>query len=82
MNESLKQVLDDYYKTVREERANYRACYNSFLKYCNTRLGLYSLADLVENLTKIDIEQACKYYFEESKKATSIEAVQRFLKHI
>ncbi len=79
MNESLEQVLRDYYKTIRAERANYRACYNSFLEYCNTRLRFYSLADLAENLTKIDIEQACKYYFEESKKATSIEAVQRFL---
>lgn len=79
MNGSLKQVLDDYYKTIREGRANYRACYNSFLEYCNQSLKFYSLADLSENLTKIDIEHACKYYFEKSKKATSIEAVQRFL---
>lgn len=79
MNVSLKQVLDDYYKTIREERANYRACYNSFLEYCNLYLKFYSLADLSQNLTKIDVEQACKYYFEKSKRATSIVAIQRFL---
>lgn len=30
-------------------------------------------------LTKIEVEHACKYYFETSKKATTIEAIQRFL---
>lgn len=79
MNTPLKQVLEDYYKTIREERANYQACYKSFLEYCNQELKFYSLADLSENLTKIDVEQACKYYFETSKRATSIEAIQRFL---
>ncbi|MBD5548100.1 MAG: hypothetical protein HDQ97_11985 [Lachnospiraceae bacterium] len=79
MSTALKQALEDYYNTIREERANYRACYKSFLEYCNQELKLYSLADLSENLTKIDVEQACKYYFETSKRATSIEAIQRFL---
>ena len=79
MSTALKKALDDYYKTIKEERANYQACYKSFLEYCNQELKLYSLADLAENLTKIDIEQACKYYFETIKRATSIEAIQRFL---
>ena len=79
MSKALEQVLDDYYKTIKEERANYQACYKSFLEYCNQELKLYSLADLSKNLTKIDVEQACKYYFETSKRATSIEAIQRFL---
>lgn len=79
MSTALKRALDDYYKTIREERANYQACYKSFLEYCNQELKFYSLADLSENLTKIDVEQACKYYFETSKRATSIEAIQRFL---
>lgn len=79
MSTALKKELDDYYKTIKEERANYHACYKSFLEYCNQELKLYSLADLAQNLTKIDIEQACKYYFETSKRATSIEAIQRFL---
>lgn len=79
MSTALKQALEDYYKTIREERANYQACYKSFLQYCNQELKLYSLADLSENLTKTDVEQACKYYFETSKRATSIEAIQRFL---
>lgn len=79
MSTALKKELDDYYKAIKEERANYHACYKSFLEYCNQELKLYSLADLAQNLTKIDIEQACKYYFETSKRATSIEAIQRFL---
>lgn len=79
MSTALKRALEDYYKTIREERANYQACYKSFLEYCDQELKLYSLADLSENLTKIDVEQACKYYFETSKRATSIEAIQRFL---
>ena len=79
MSAVLKNALDDYYKTIKGERANYQACYKSFLEYCNQELKLYSLADLSANLTKIDVEQACKYYFETSKRATSIEAIQRFL---
>ena len=79
MSAVLKKALDDYYKMIKGERANYQACYKSFLEYCNQELEFYSLADLAENLTKIDVEQACKYYFETSKRATSIEAIQRFL---
>ena len=79
MSAVLKNALDDYYKTIKGERANYQACYKSFLEYCNQELKLYSLADLSANLTKIDVEQACKYYFETNKRATSIEAIQRFL---
>ena len=79
MSAVLKKALDDYYKMIKGERANYQACYKSFLEYCNQELKLYSLADLSANLTKIDVEQACKYYFETSKRATSIEAIQRFL---
>ncbi len=75
MSAVLKKALDDYYKMIKGERANYQ----SFLEYCNQELEFYSLADLAENLTKIDVEQACKYYFETSKRATSIEAIQRFL---
>ena len=79
MSTALEQALENYYKTIKEERANYQACYKSFLEYCNQELKLYSLADLSKNLTKIDVEQACKYYFETSRRATSIEAIQRFL---
>lgn len=40
----------------------------------------YSLNEMFEKHINIwDIEQACKHYVESSKKATSIEAVQRFL---
>lgn len=79
MNDSLSKALNDYYKTIKKGNANYQACYNSFREYCNKNIKYYSLADLSKTLTKIDIEQACKHYFETSKKATSIEAVQRFL---
>lgn len=78
MNETLKQVLEDYYKTIKEGRANYRACYNSFLEYCDKYINV-PLSEMSKSFTKIDIEYACKYYVEKSKKATSIEAVQRFL---
>lgn len=79
MSKSLGQALDDYYNTIREGRANYQACYKSFFEYCSQRLKFDSLAELSENLTIIDIEQACRHYFETSKKATSIEAIQRYL---
>lgn len=79
MNQNLKQVLEDYYKTIKEIRPNYRTCYNSFLEYCDL-YSKYSLNEMFENhITMVDIEQACKHYIETSKKATSIEAVQRFL---
>lgn len=79
MNQNLKQVIEDYYKTIKEIRPNYRACYNSFLEYCDM-YSKYSLNETFKNhITMVDIEHACKRYIETSKKATSIEAVQRFL---
>ncbi|HIW81428.1 MAG TPA: hypothetical protein H9742_07920 [Candidatus Acetatifactor stercoripullorum] len=78
MSETLKQVLDDYYKTIKEGRANYRACYNSFLEYCDKYINV-PLFEMSKALTKIEIKYACKYYFEKSKKATTIEAIQRYL---
>lgn len=78
MNETLKQVLEDYYKTIKEGRANYRACYNSFLEYCDKYINV-PFSEMSRALTKIEIEYACKYYFEKSKKATTIEAIQRYL---
>lgn len=80
MNQTLKQALDDYYKTIKEIRPNYRTCYNSFLEYCNKYYPQYTLSELFERHLKIlDMKQACKLYIETSKKAKSIEAVQRFL---
>lgn len=79
MNESLKQTLDDYYKSIKEVRPNYRACYNSFLDYCD-KFSNISLKEMFEkHITLIEIQHACKEYVEKSKKATSIEAIQRFL---
>lgn len=80
MNLELKQALDEYYKTIKEIRPNYRTCYNSFLEYCNGIYSKCSLRELFErHITIFHIKQACKYYIEKSKKATSVEAVQRFL---
>jgi len=80
MNLTLKQALDDYYMTIKENRPNYRTCYNSLLEYCDANYPQYSLSEMFENHINIwDIKQACKRYVETSKKATSIEAVQRFL---
>ena len=45
MSAVLKKALDDYYKMIKGERANYQACYKSFLEYCNQELEFYSLAD-------------------------------------
>lgn len=79
MNESLKQTLDDYYRSIKEERPNYRACYNSFLDYCN-KYSNTSMQELFEkHINIIEIRHACKAYVETSKKVSSIEAVQRFL---
>lgn len=79
MNESLKQELDNYYRSIKETRPNYRACYNSFLDYCD-RYPSSSLKELFEKHISIGaVQHACKTYVETSKKASSIEAVQRFL---
>lgn len=77
-NETLKQALEDYYKTIKDGRANYQACYNSFLEYCDKYINV-PFSEMSKALTKIEIEYACKYYFEKSKKATTIEAIQRYL---
>lgn len=47
MNESLKQTLDNYYSSVKEERPNYRAYYKSFLEYCNQYSNI-SLNEMLE----------------------------------
>lgn len=79
MNESLKQTLDDYFISIKEVRPNYRACYNSFLDYCDKYSDI-SLKEMFErHISLREIKHACKEYFETSKKATSIEAVQRYL---
>lgn len=51
MNETLKQVLDDYYKTIKEGRANYRSCYNSFLEYCDKYINV-PFSEMSKALTK------------------------------
>ena len=79
MSETLEQALNDYYKRIKEKHANYRACYNSFLLYCNENFPNALLSDMSDALTMINIEHACKDYFEKSEKATSIEAIQRYL---
>lgn len=80
MNQKLEQVLDNCYKTIKEDRPNYRTCYHSFLEYCGANYPQCSLREMCENhLDIFDIKRACKLYIERSKKATSIEAVQRFL---
>ena len=80
MNQTLEQALNNYYMTIKGNRPNYRTCYNSLLKYCDLNYSQYSLNEMFEKHINIwDIEQACKLYVESSKKATSIEAVQRFL---
>lgn len=80
MNQKLKQVLDDCYREIKEIRPNYRTCYHSFLEYCDIYYSQCSLEELFEDQLDIfDMKRACKLYIESSKKATSIEAVQRFL---
>lgn len=79
MNQDLKHELDIYYETIKEGRPNYRSCYNSFLEYCS-KFSEHSLRKLLEEtITISDIEMACIHYFENSKKANSLEAIQRFL---
>lgn len=79
MNQDLKHELDIYYATIKDERPNYGSCYNSFLEYC-AKFPEYSLRKLLEEtITISDIEMACIHYFENSKKANSVEAIQRFL---
>lgn len=80
MNEQLKEALDNYFILIKDDRPNYRVCYNCFLDYCNRHYPCVPLKDLFERkISLYDIKQACKIYITKSKKAKSIEAVQRFL---
>lgn len=78
MNQIIRQIVEEYYETIKDIRPNYKACYNSFLEYCEKELLVFSESD-ISKITKADIENACKYYFKTSRKTTSIEAIQRFL---
>lgn len=81
MNNSLKSALDDYV-TIKKESYGYKACYNSFLEYCDA-FSDYTLKELFNNvITLHEIVQACKKYFLSSKKTKSLEAINRFLRAI
>ena len=68
MNQTLKQALDNYYMTIKENRPNYRTCYNSLLEYCDLNYSQYSLNEMFEKHINIwDIKQACKLYVESRK---------------
>lgn len=75
----LKDALDNYCEIIKIERANYIACYTSFLEYCDIYFKSCTLEELSKILDLTDIQNACKYYFESSKKASSLECIQRFL---
>lgn len=82
MNDSLKSAFDEYNNLKRDKRKNYKACYDSFLDYCDT-FSNYGLKELFNNvITLHEIEQACKKYFLSSKKTKSLEAINRFLSAI
>lgn len=78
MNDDLKIAFDEYFETIKKTRPNYKACYNSFLEYCNKHPN-NGLKRLFADITMFEIEQACKKYFLSSKRAKSLEAIQRFL---
>lgn len=82
MNDSLKSAFDDYNNLKSRKRRNYKACYDSFLDYCDI-FSNYSLKELFNNMITLhEVEQACKKYFLSSKKTKSLEAINRFLSAI
>ena len=49
MNDSLKSAFDEYNNLKSRKRRNYKACYDSFLEYCDI-FSNYSLKVLFKNM--------------------------------
>lgn len=81
MNEDLKIAIEEYCNIIKTTRPSYIACYNSFLAYCS-KFSNCGIKRLFKDLSRFDIEQACKEYFISSEKAEGEEAIRRFLSAI
>ena len=83
LQEALHTTLEDFYKTSlfrKYERYNYKPCLAAFEAYCTKTYPEYSLKELFENaICMDDIIQSGKLYFTTSEKASSKEAIDRFL---
>ena len=81
MANELERALNNYKKNMDANRKADAACYDSFFKYCEKEgLSIYPLKKLfVEYISMHSIVEACRTYFEESKKAKTVQAISRYL---
>ena len=81
MANELKTALNNYKKNMDANRKSDAACYDSFFEYCKEEgLSQYPLKKLfVEFISMHSIVEACRTYFEGSKKARKNQAIDRYL---
>ena len=81
MANELERALNNYKKNMDANRKGDAACYDSFFKYCEEEgLSKYPLKKLfVEYISMHSIVEACRTYVEGSKKAKTVQAINRYL---
>lgn len=81
MANELERALNNYKKNMDANRKGDAACYDSFFKYCEEEgLSNYPLKKLfVEYISMHSIVEACRTYVEGSKKAKTVQAINRYL---
>ena len=81
MANELERALNNYKKIMDGNRKGDAACYDSFFKYCEEEgLAGYPLKKIfVEYISMHSIVEACRKYVEESKKAKTVQAINRYL---
>jgi len=81
MNQDLENAMvyfNNYSKN--RGRSDYKPCYDSLLKYLNVeKYDNKSVKELFSAISLADIDQACKLYYDSSKKTKTYMAIHRFL---
>ena len=82
MHDTLKTAVEEYFEQKKYERENYGQCYVAFVEYFKG-FNYSGLKDLFNNMiTEYEIVHSCMLYFQNSKKAKGIAAINRYLSAI
>lgn len=82
MDNTLNIAVKEYFAHKKNERENYGQCYVAFGEYCKS-IQYSGLKDLFNNkITEYELVHSCMLYFQNSKKAKGIEAINRYLSAI
>ena len=83
MNQDLHDTIIMFYNSAdyqKINRRNYESCYRAFEDYCNKIYGNCSVKKLFEdNIIITSITNSCVEYYNSSKRARSLAAVERYL---